>query len=520
VGGDSIIPANYLTQKVPDYQGNPLIEALPPIYTKYDVMKLMTVDPEHNEGERELDIQYRFHCIGRLFRYFQPLDVHFDIEQRISLAIRQSYISKNPATPKYAAALAEGAAAIRENSLSALNAANSTAFGFTIIGLSGVGKTTAIEKVLSLYPQTILHTQYNNAPMFLTQLVWAKLDCPFDGSLKGLCIEFFTYVDSVLGTDYTKKFSVHRMSVNQAMPRMAQVARAHCLGLLVIDELQHLSQAKSGGQAIMLNFFVTLVNMVGIPIVLIGTPKAKPLLQSEFRQARRSSSQGALFWERMQNDVSWEIMLRAMWKNQWTQKRTELTEELKNTLYDVSQGIIDIAVKLYAMAQIKVIADGTEAITAKDIKEVAEEKYRFVKRMLDALRSGDAKKLAEYEDIMPISIEDYIAAQSARITVDAPSFSKDGALSLEEQAILKLLEMDIPSNVARSSVRKALGKTSAGQPLSIVVKKAFKIALNMEAGNGQPSRIEQGGDLRNADEGVSYINFKKGGVIPETADEF
>jgi len=85
--------------------------------------------------------------------------------------------------------------------------------------------------------------------MFLTQLVWAKLDCPFDGSLKGLCIEFFTYVDSVLGTDYAKMFSIYRMTVNQAMPRMAQIARAHCLGLLVIDELQHLSQAKSGGQA-------------------------------------------------------------------------------------------------------------------------------------------------------------------------------------------------------------------------------------------------------------------------------
>ena len=64
-------------------------------------------------------------------------------------------------------------------------------------------------------------------------------------------------------------------------------------------------------------------------------------------------------------------MLRAMWKYQWTQKRAELTEDLRNALYDESQGIIDIAIKLYIMAQIKAIADGTELVTVRDIKEVA-----------------------------------------------------------------------------------------------------------------------------------------------------
>ncbi|MCL2853871.1 MAG: ATP-binding protein, partial [Defluviitaleaceae bacterium] len=171
----NVAPAEYLEQKVADYQGNPLIEALPPIYSKYEVMKLLTADPERNDGERELDAHDRLHCIGRLFRYFQPLDVHFGIERRVSLAIRQSYISKNPATPKYAAGLAQGAEAIRAGTLNAISGANSTAFCFTVIGISGVGKTTAMEKVLSLYPQAILHTRYNDAPLFLTQLVWAKL---------------------------------------------------------------------------------------------------------------------------------------------------------------------------------------------------------------------------------------------------------------------------------------------------------------------------------------------------------
>lgn len=512
--------AKYLPQKeVPDYIGNPLIEALPPIYLPHEVIKRLTVDPKHNEAERELEADYRFHCMGRLFRYFQPLDVHLEIEKRISKAIRQGYLSRNPVTPKYAADLMQGATDIYASNLNIASSSN-TAFGFTIMGMSGVGKTSAIEKTLSLYPQVIQHTQYNNAPLFLTQLVWAKLDCPFDGSLKGLCTSFFTYVDVILGTNYMKKFAVYRMSVDDALPKMAQISRTHCLGLLVIDEIQHLNQAYSGGQAKMLNFFVNLVNTVGVPVILIGTSKAKSVLQSEFRQARRSSGQGAVIWERMHNDISWEIMLQAMWKNQWTRKRTELTEELRNTLYDESQGIIDIAVKLYTLAQMKVMADRTEVITANDIKEVAAVNLIFVKEMLDALRSGDVKKLAKYEDIMPINVEGYISAQAARLSVSMLDFGREETLSLEEQVVLKLLEMGIPSKIARTSVRKIISKSTVGQPLSTVIKKAFRLALNMEGEKEQPDIVEEANDLRNTAGGNSYENIKNSGNIAEDADEF
>jgi len=37
--------------------------------------------------------------------------------------------------------------------------------------------------------------------------------------------------------------------------------------------------AKSGGSEKMLNFFVNLVNNVGVPVVLVGTPKAVKVLQ-------------------------------------------------------------------------------------------------------------------------------------------------------------------------------------------------------------------------------------------------
>ena len=73
---------------------------------------------------------------------------------------------------------------------------------------------------------------------------------------------------------------------------MIKVAQKHALGMLVIDEIQHLANSKGkAGNA--LDFFVTLMNEIKLPIVTIGTYKAiKHVLAKEFTQARRSSGLG------------------------------------------------------------------------------------------------------------------------------------------------------------------------------------------------------------------------------------
>ena len=129
-----------------------------------------------------------------------------------------------------------------------------------------------MEAILSLYPQVIYHSQYDQQAFSRVQVVWLKLDCPFDGSVKGLCLNFFQAVDNLLDTQYYLNYARRgRSTVDEMLPQMARVASIHGLGVLVIDELQHLREARSGGSNKMLNFFVQLVNTIGMPVVLIGT---------------------------------------------------------------------------------------------------------------------------------------------------------------------------------------------------------------------------------------------------------
>jgi hypothetical protein len=129
--------------------------------------------------------------------------------------------------------------------------------------------------------------------------------------------------------------------------------------------------------------------------------------------------------------------------------------------------------------------------------------------MLDALRSGDRKRILQFEDIRPIQVEDYISAQASRLEPYAASSSAP----LEEQAVLKLLEMDIPSPVARKCVKKALAGNNGGQPLSAVVRKAFKLALNLTEEKETAPPAESAEDLRQT---PGYASLKQGGRIADS----
>ena len=246
------------------------------------------------------------------------------------------------------------------------------------------------------------------------------------------------------------------------LPRMAQVCTLHGIGVLVLDEIQHLSSSKSGGAEQLLNFFVTLVNTIGIPVIMIGTMKALAPLQSQFRQARRGSGQGDMVLDRMEKDDNWDILIEGLWEYQWTKTSTELTDELKDVLYDESQGITDIAVKLYIMAQIQAMTSTKkEIITPALIRQVAKTNLKLVKPMLDALRSGNLEKLARYEDITPIDIDSFVNTRISDLEMK------------ERVELLKKKKVESDSKVQQSKTKETILTRLA--LLDVDISKATKI---------------------------------------------
>ena len=388
VGKGRIVEADYRPVEISTYRGNPLIEALPPIWTEDEVEERLRYYPPYEDRDRLAPAHLRLHLLQSTLQFFEPLPVHLELEQRFSRMIRTGYLARNPRDPQFVSSLHQQADLLSDSDL-VPPSPRSTATGFTILGMSGVGKTTAVERILSLYPQVIHHHVYQEQPLTMVQVVWLKLDCPFDGSIKGLCLNFFQAVDDLLGSRYYERYASGRRTVDELLPRMARVAALHGLGVLVIDEIQHLSEAKSGGSRKMLNFFVQLVNTIGLPVVLVGTYKALGLLSGEFRQTRRGTGQGDYVWDPMANDDTWQYFIEALWRFQYTRKPMALTDALRDTLHEASAGITDFAVKLYMLAQARAIARDDMDITPGLIRSVAKDSLRLAAPILQALRTND-----------------------------------------------------------------------------------------------------------------------------------
>ena len=467
------VEACYNAEGLPmEYVGNPFIETLPGIISHREVKDKLEIPPPFLPDERAFANETRVHCIARLFwRFFRPMMQHIRIWDYISICIRQGYIRRNPldiSSAKRANELYAAAMERREPTVDAKYIPNTV--GFAIIGVSGVGKSTAVSSILNQYPQVIQHNHYKGRVLDRKQIVWMKLDCSHSGSERGLCLNFLQEVDRLTGTNYFAAYE-KRATVDTLLTEMTRVASAYSLGILLVDEIQHLANSRRDSQKL-LNFFVTLENQIGVPVVLMGTPGALPLLQGDFRSARRCCAHGDIFWNPLQWDETirnseWELFLKEMWKYQWIRKPVDLSVDFVRAMYEETQGIEALAVVLFILLQEEAIRNGTETIRLTDVSHVAQKDMKIVQPMLNALRSGDEKKIAQYSDIVSTYINDMRSSREAFLDPEQPEKSRKKA---GEKLISEYLqEMDVPPELAEMYAHEAVRKNPGEKkPMKLV----------------------------------------------------
>lgn len=399
---------------LPKYADNPLIAGLPPEEISDEaLMELLSVRIDvPTDEDRKLPARTRLFLCEDLHRLQIPLNRDFELEFQMAAAIRESYMDRMPC-PRYWQSHNDEVQAVLDNAKNDdLTLTNSHCVALT--GISGSGKSRSAEAILRLYPRVITHDTSRNPLLPLKQVVRVKIDFPSNRSLRAFCKKFFSAMGKVVGEPYERQFG--RGNVDEMLSDMARLAREHFLGMLVIDEIQHaLGQKGTAGPALM-RFIITLSNELRMPIMFIGTTKALTELRQRLATSRRLIG---LTYDRFHEDEpSWEYFVSELWQHQYTRKKTELTDELRRTLYDLTQGIPAFIVALFVLAQRREISrgasgEGDERLDAASFKSVYEDYFKAVDPVIQALRLGDEFAIEQFEDLPSrFNLGDVIAYQS------------------------------------------------------------------------------------------------------------
>ena len=340
------------------------INHLPTMLAGEELIKAMTVLPAYNASVMNMPPAVRLIALNDLYKLYIPSAMSLEIYSKLYLALLRSLQKKgtmDAVRQKY-----ENQKAIRQQAYTGIIGGSDS---FTIIGASGIGKSTAISRALDLITANGIMKQDNPYVRIIPCVV---VQCPFDSSVKGLLLEILRKVDEQLGSKYYQNALRVRCTTDMLIGSVSQVALNH-IGLLVVDEIQNVVSSKYGKSLI--GMLTQLINNSGISICMVGTPESTVFFEQAMQLARRSLG---LQYGKLEYDGYFHDFCKTLYQYQYVSKRSTLTPAVIEWLYAHSAGIISVVVSLIHDAQEIAILDGTEELSLATLNEAYQKRLTML----------------------------------------------------------------------------------------------------------------------------------------------
>lgn len=333
---------------------NTLTKKLPPMLTGNDLEAALTIAPEYDPEIIHQDPATRLMALNQLYKVFVPTKMAKEIYTRMYLSLLRSLQKKESklAIQQYM----ENHKAIRQQQYSGIIGGSDS---FTIIGTSGIGKSSAITRAIQLLTkEEVIEIKRPYSKIIPCVLV----QTPFDSSVKGLLYEILRVVDEKLGSKYYANALRARSTTDMLIGAVSQVALNH-IGLLVVDEIQHIVNHKNGKTLI--GCLTQLINNSGISIAMIGTPESSAFFTQAMQLARRSLG---LHYEALEYGDEFQRVCETLYRYQYVQHPTMLDVATTQWLFEHSGGNISIVAGLIHDAQEAAILDGSDILNLDSLR--------------------------------------------------------------------------------------------------------------------------------------------------------
>ena len=337
---------------------------LPTMKTGNQLISALTVLPEYNVSICNENEAIRLMALSDIYKIYIPSKMSQEIYSKLYLALLRSLMKKG--TQLATEQQKQNFRAIMNQEYSGIIGGS---YSFTIVGTSGIGKSSAISRAINLITENkVLEIEEPYAKI----IPCLSVQCPFDCSVKGLLLEILRKVDEILGCNYYQSALRKKTTTDTLIGCVSQVALNH-IGLLVVDEIQNVVNSKNG--RILVGALTQLINNSGISICMVGTPESSIFFEQAMQLARRSLG---LQYGAMECGIEFHEICNILFVYQYVKQRTDISNTIIEWLYEHSAGIISVVASLIHDAQEIAILTGKEILNLETLNEAYQKRLSLL----------------------------------------------------------------------------------------------------------------------------------------------
>jgi hypothetical protein len=355
-----------------------ILRILPPMRAGEDLFSALEVLPKYEESICTAEAPVRLMALSDLYRIYVPSQMSLEIYCKMYLALLRSLQKKG--TKLAVQQKNQNYKAIIQQEYSGIMGGSDS---FTIIGASGIGKSSAISRAITLITENRVIEVENPYTKIIPCIC---VQCPFDSSVKGLLLEILRKVDEMIDSKYYQNALRARTTTDMLIGSVSQVALNH-IGLLVVDEIQNVCNSKNGKSLV--GMLTQLINNSGISICMVGTPESAVFFEQAVQLARRSLG---LRYDVMEYGTDFRKFCEIVFSYQYVKTRTEITDGIMEWLYEHTSGNISVVVSLLHDAQEIAILNGKEVLNLESLQEAYQKRLSMLHGFINTEQKKQVSK--------------------------------------------------------------------------------------------------------------------------------
>lgn len=330
------VDAVYVKSANPAYNGNPFLEAIPRPRTRDEIISDCAKGVPGYDRQTALamsteDKQVMYPAL-KDWRFILPYQ--HKLETQFALGLQLSYAKRNIDILQTS-----------NGSVVELSSGGSSPYEpFTLLDISGTGKSTSIDALLSGYPQVIQH-EFDG--LRISQILYLYAVCPPNSNMSTLFETIAKKIDRACGygEEIYQKQVRKAKNLGEKAGIITDLINRFAIGAIVLDEIQSLDMEKSKESSI--NYLLSIVNDTGVNLCVAGTEEGYDKVFKTRKIEKRTGVDPSEEMNYYEDPKFFVAMLTDLFQYQWFDEEVSLTKDMIDMFYMKTNGIVDDMVKLF-----------------------------------------------------------------------------------------------------------------------------------------------------------------------------